>query len=119
MYDSPRLQFDGHKDVPRPEEQVVRDDEVAGLTITGVILQESGPGLARRTTQFGPILLNRPLADPNSELQQFAADSLGTPQPVFLDYLPDEGDCLRGDTRLSLLIVWGPIDNMSAFWLLA
>jgi hypothetical protein len=55
MHDSPSLQFDDHKDVPRPEEQVVNDGKVTGPNVTGVVLQESGPGLARISTQLGHV----------------------------------------------------------------
>ena len=70
----------------------------------GMILQESGPGLARSSTHLGHVLLNRPLADPNTELQQLTTDTLGAPQPVFLGHLPDEGDRFRCDTRFPLPI---------------
>ena len=43
------------KDVPRPEEQVVNDGEVAAPNVKGVILQESGPGLARISTHLGHV----------------------------------------------------------------
>jgi hypothetical protein len=92
------------KDVPRPEEQVVNDGQVAGPDVTGVILKEGGPALARTSQHLGHVHQNRPLADSNTEHQQLAADALGTPQPVFPGHLPDEGNGPWGGTRLSVFV---------------
>jgi hypothetical protein len=66
MHDSSTLQLHDHKDVERPEEDIVSDGEVAGPDVIGMVLQESGLGLAGGSTHFGHILLNRPVADPNT-----------------------------------------------------
>jgi hypothetical protein len=73
MHDSPSLPFDDHKDVPRPEEKVVNDGQVTSPNVTGVILQESGPGLARVSTHLGHVPLYRPLADLNPRFRQHNA----------------------------------------------
>ena len=50
MLDSPSVQFDDHRDVPRPEEQVLNDGEVTAPNATGVMLQVAQVWLEFRRT---------------------------------------------------------------------
>ena len=52
MDDSSSLKVNDDQDVQRPEEQVMSDGEVSGPNVCSVILQESGPGLARLATSL-------------------------------------------------------------------
>jgi len=68
-----------------------------------MVAQERFPGLS--TGSFGAnllhILLNRPFTDPNIQLEELATDTLGSPESVVCCHLLDQGDCLKGEPRLS------------------
>ena len=105
MHDPACLQFDEHKDIQRTEEQVVNDSKVTGPDASGVILQERSPGLARVSTHFGHVLLDRALANLNPQFYELTPNAFCTPQLVLLGHLPDQIDGFLGDTWLSLLVL--------------
>src|ERR1700681_2350551 len=68
----------------RAEPGVVELEEVAGPDAGGVVSEKCPPGLAPPGAEAtGPqVLLDRPLADPEVELQELAADPLSPPERV-------------------------------------
>jgi hypothetical protein len=81
MDDSPRTVLDDEEGEHRPEDDVVRLQEVAGPDLAGVVVQERRPALTPRprTSSRATVLLDRSLADVNAELEQLAPDALCTP----------------------------------------
>jgi hypothetical protein len=83
------------------EPYVVDLKEIAGPD--RVVSQERAPGLSA-TRSCGPHAahapLNRSLRDSDPELQEFASDALGSPQPVVLGHRSNERDRLRRKPRL-------------------
>ncbi len=101
--DPPRAQFDDEGCVERPEEEVGDQQEVAGPDLVGVVPEEGRPRLPARarglvTAQVG---LEGALGDGHPQLQEFAADALGTPERVVGRQQPDQGDRLRRERRAS------------------
>jgi hypothetical protein len=63
-----------------PEAEVVRLDEIADPQAVGMVLQERRPGLAAApASRSAQVFLDRALADPEAELEQFAANALRPP----------------------------------------
>jgi hypothetical protein len=83
----------------RPKEQISDLEEVARPDLCGVVAQKSRPPLASWLvgTNLPHILLDRPLAHPYAQLQEFTPDPFSTPQSILRRYLPDQGDGLGGD----------------------
>src|SRR5260370_10667708 len=57
------------------------------------------PQPARRAG-FAHVALDDPLRDTHAELEQFAADPLGSPEPILSCHAPNERDDIRGEARL-------------------
>ena len=88
----PHVEKEEYEDLAKPR--------VVGLYEVGrprdVIAQERRPSLAiAGWTRALHVLLDRPLADADAELEQFASDAFGAPQRVARGHLPDE----RGSGR--------------------
>jgi hypothetical protein len=68
---SPRRQVDNEERVDLAEQEVVGLDEVAGPHPFGVVLHEGRPALAAAAlpANAAHVLLDRPLADPDPELE--------------------------------------------------
>jgi hypothetical protein len=82
---------DDEEEEDRAEEEVVALDEIAGPDVLGVILDERGPCLAARLASAGPhVLLNRSLAHADADLEQLAADALGSPESIPGGHLADQ-----------------------------
>ena len=90
MNDPSRGEFGGNEGEERPEEHVVKLEEVARPDVRRVIVEECGPCLAIRTgwTRLPHILLHGSLGNLDAELEQLAAVPLGTradgcrPRPI-------------------------------------
>lgn len=95
------LQFNDDEDVERPEQQIVDNGEIAGPDVTGVMFEESGPGLTRFSTPFRHVSLHRPFADFDAQLEQFAANALRTPEAILGCHSSDNIDGFLSDARLS------------------
>ena len=82
--------MDDEKEEDRAEEEVVALDEITGPDVLGVILDERGPCVAARLASAGPhVLLDRSLAHADTELEQLAADALGSPETILGGHPPD------------------------------
>src|SRR5262249_9048520 len=83
------------------EEEVGVLQEVAGPGVAGVVAQEGRPGLTgwTRRARSSEGLLDRPLAQGDTQLGEFAADALGTPEPILAGHAPEERDRVRRDAR--------------------
>ena len=81
---APAAVLDDEEEEDRAEAPVVGLEEIAGPDLAGVILEERRPGLASLRSPALPdlvhVLLDGALADANADLQQLAANPLGTPQ---------------------------------------
>ena len=79
---------DDKEGVDRAEPGVVELQEIADPDVVRVVPEEGPPGLAVLPARTdGPhVLLDRPLAHADAELEQFAADPFGAPQPVRLEF---------------------------------
>jgi len=75
---------DDEERVDRAEPGVVELQEIAGPDLVRVVPEEGPPGLALLPARaHGPhVPLDRPLAYADAELEQFAADPFGAPEPV-------------------------------------
>jgi len=75
----------------RAEAQVGHLDKVAGPDIGGVVAQEGGPRLTAPTWRSYPthIFLDRPLAERDAQLEEFAADVLRAPEAIIARHRPD------------------------------
>ena len=82
------------------------DGEVTGPDVLGLVLQEDAPGLTtgRGWPELVEVFLNGTFTDVDAEFEQFAANTLRTPQPVFLRHLLDEINDLLGDARFAVLL---------------
>jgi hypothetical protein len=116
MNDTPSMQLHDHEDVNGPEEQIMNHGEITSPDILEMVLDESGPGLARFLVAiFGDILLDGALADSDPQVQQltmesfprFIGDPFGTPGQVFPGHLLDESDSFKRNARFSLLLGLG------------
>jgi len=76
----------------RTKQDVVGLYEVTGPGLVRMISDESLPSLSVRPSWVchPQVLLNRSLADADFELEQLAADALGSPQPVVPGHRLDE-----------------------------
>ena len=93
MDDAAGDQVNDEKKEDRAEEEVVALDEITGPDVVGVILDERGPCLAARLASAGPhVLLDRSLAHADADLEQLAADALGSPETILAGHLPDQPD---------------------------
>jgi hypothetical protein len=81
----------------RAEPGVVELEEVAGPDVGGVIPEKCPPGLAPPGAgATGPqVLLDRPLAYPDAELQELATDPLSAPERVGVGHGLNQLDELR------------------------
>jgi hypothetical protein len=81
VHHAPRCKVDDEERVHLTEHEIVGLDEVARPHALGVILHERRPALAATilATNAAHVLLNRPLADLDPELEQLATDALGAP----------------------------------------
>jgi hypothetical protein len=97
----PRCEVYEEERVDLAEQEVMGLDEVADPHAFGMILQERRPTLAAATAAANTahVLLGRPLADLDPDLEQFAADTLGTPQLSSRRHVADEVDRLRCQWR--------------------
>ena len=79
------------------EPGVIELQEVAGPDIRRVVTEEGVPRLSRRLARAeGPhVLLDRPLAHAEAELEQFAADPFGSPQGVGAGHRSNQVDDVR------------------------
>jgi len=93
-----RAKVDDEKGKERAEAQVDDRQEVAGPHVVGVIMQERCPRLSTRARRASRahVTLDCALADPDAELEEFAADALRSPQPVLDGYPLDQRDGLLG-----------------------
>jgi len=75
---------------------------VAGPDLSGVVAQEGRPRLASWLVgaNSSHVLLDRALADPQAQFQEFSANALSTPEPIVSGHLLDQGDRFGGDFRL-------------------
>lgn len=98
---SSRFEFDQEEREDRSEEKVVGLQEVAGPGFVGMIAQERRPALAgwSRSSNSAHVLLDRALRHADVELQQFAANPLGSPETIAPGHPFDEGDRLGGYPR--------------------
>ncbi len=64
-----------------------------------MILQEDGPGLRSGfgRTDTADVCLDGVLGNSQTQLEQFAANAFGSPQPILLRHLLDQRDGLRGE----------------------
>lgn len=74
----PRLQFDAEEGKERPKEQVADLEKVTAPDIGSMVAKESRPGLSflSRRTSLPHVLLDRSLANMNTQLEQFTTDPL-------------------------------------------
>ena len=88
---------DDKERVDRAEPGVVELQDIAGPDVVRVVPDEGPPGLAVLSARTdGPhVLLDRPLAHADAELEQFAADPFGAPQPVGSGHGLDQVDELH------------------------
>ncbi len=102
-HDLARPQLDDEEREERPEPDVIGLKEVARPDLVHVIAQEGRPTLARRRARSRRphVLLHRAFGDPDSELQELAADALRAPQSVFTSHCLDELHGFRRDPRCS------------------
>ena len=63
-----------------------------------MIFQEDRPGLRSglNRTDLGDVLLKGVLGNAKTQLEQFPTNPFGTPEPIVLRHLPDQGDGFRG-----------------------
>ena len=78
---SPGSQFDNNEDVYHAEQQIMGLQKVARPDVMGVIMKEGCPILLRfsRWSRLTYIFLHGPLADPNTQFEQFTANPLCAP----------------------------------------
>ena len=88
---------DDKERVDRAEPGVVELQDIAGPDVVRVVPEEGPPGLAvlPARTDGSHVLLDRPLAHADAELEQFAADPFGAPQPVGSGHGLDQVDELH------------------------
>ena len=68
--------------------------------LRGVVAEEGRPRLARwARARPSPVLLDRPLAEPDPEIMQLALDALGAPETILSSHEPDARDRLGRDVR--------------------
>src|SRR5215472_5358908 len=97
-----RLQLNNEEGKERSKKQIGDLEEVTGPDLCGVSAQKGGPLLASwlMPANTSHILLDRALADAQSQFQQFPTNALSSPQPIVLGHLPDQGDRFGGDLGL-------------------
>ncbi len=111
MDDLPRAEVDDKEGEER-EAHVDDRQEVARPHVMGVVVQEGRPRLTAwaRWPRRAYVALHRALVDPDPELEEFAADALGTPQSVLRRHLLDQRDRFLGHLRpLGRRCGFGPI----------
>lgn len=83
----------------RAEEEVSHGEKVTGPDLLSMGVQERLPGLSMWScgAHSSHVLLNRPLADADAQLKQFAPDALCSPQSIVPGHLLDQGHGLLGD----------------------
>ena len=102
MDDLPRLQFDDDEEVKWSQQQIMNGDEIAGPDVAGMVLEEGGPGLTKAAASLWHVSLDRPFADPDAQLEKFAANVFCAPQTVLAAHLLDEVDGFLRDTQFPL-----------------
>ena len=97
MHDFTTAMPDDDEGEERAEPGVIELEEVAGPDVGGVVPEKCPPGLAPPGAgATGPqVLLDRPLADPDAELQELAADPLSPSERVGDGYGSNQLDDLR------------------------
>src|SRR4030067_1340995 len=83
--------------------------------MVGVIPNERAPGLSPAPGRSGraDVSLDGALRVPNPELEEFAADALGAPEPVISFHLLDQRDGLARDPWLPILRPGLPLPEKS------
>src|SRR5262245_14599951 len=101
MNHASRCQVNEEERVDLAEQQVVGLDEVADPHAFGMVLQEGRPTLAAAAAAANTahVLLDRPLADLDPDLEQLAADALGAPESPSRRHVADECDRLGWQRR--------------------
>ncbi len=103
VYDAPRAKLGNDEGEEWPKENVGHLEEIAGPDVSGVVAEEGGPGLTRWSwwPSLSHVALNRALGDLDADLEQFAADALGTPETVVRCHLLDQADGLGRELRVA------------------
>jgi hypothetical protein len=98
----PRLQCDEEERKERSKEEIGELQEVTGPDLSCVVVQKGCPLLASWPVCANSphVLLNGSLADTKAQFQEFSANPLCTPEPIFLRHLSDQADGFRGYFRL-------------------
>ncbi len=103
MNDAAGLELDNDEDVDRPKQEIMHDRDVTAPDVSGMVLQESGPGLTRFLAYLGHVPLDGAFVYLDAQLQQLTSDTFGAPQWVIAGYLFDEVNSILGDPRFSVL----------------
>jgi len=96
---STRVEFDNEEGEQRAEEEVSHGEKVTGPDLLSMGVQERLPDLSMWScgAHSSHVLLNRPLADAEAQLKQFAPDALCSPQAIIPRHLLDQVHGLLGD----------------------
>src|SRR5215469_12058712 len=102
MDDLTRVQINDEEGKQGAKEEVGDLQEITGPDVFGMIVQEGLPGLSSWPcgTDLPHVLLNGPLADVDSQFEQFATNTLCSPQAIVPGHLLDQGHGLLGDPWL-------------------
>ena len=82
------------------KQDVVGLDEIARPCALGVVRKEGGPVLATTpSAKAFDVFLDRAFCDLDAQLEQLAADALGTPEAIPLGHVPDQIDGVGAEAR--------------------
>lgn len=89
MDDFPALKLHNSEDVQGAKQPVIDNGEITSPDLTGMIPQKSPPILARGRQPPHPmdVFLNGPLAQTNTQLENFPSDPFRSPKTIFQDHL--------------------------------
>ena len=89
MHNTALFQCHDNEDIHGLKQPVIDDGKITGPNLTGVIAQEGSPILTIGRCFSCPIdiFLNGPLAQRNSQFEQFPTNSRGSPETVFKGHL--------------------------------
>ncbi len=90
----PRLQFYNEERKERPKEEISHLQEVTRLDLSCMGAQKRAPLLPSWLVgaNFSHVLLSGAFTHTQAQFQQFAPNPFGTPKPIVLGHLPDQGD---------------------------
>ncbi len=104
MHDPTGSQLDDEIQIQMPEEHIRDRQEVEGVDISSVRLDERRPALARARLRSQPmqVFLDAAFGDADPDFEQLAADSFSTSQKIVCCHAPDQIDCglWQAQTRL-------------------